>query len=114
MPQSSATKSKPDDGRILVRLRMAPFERRKNGWRFGTKRITDGVIERLIAAGRAVQDGEFVRPMLQASGPLDRNALQAIPDAVAPDAVTLVMISAPPPLEPAIDASLFLADEPPV
>jgi hypothetical protein len=54
-------KIKQDDYRILRLLRMAPFEHRPRGWRFGTKRIEDQVVERLVAAGRAVRDGNEVR-----------------------------------------------------
>ena len=35
-------------------LKLSPFERAKRGgWRFGTRRIGDGVVARLIASGRA-------------------------------------------------------------
>lgn len=45
--------------RHFVRLlRIAPFERRAGGWRFGTKRIADAVVGRLIASGAAVSDGK--------------------------------------------------------
>ncbi|WP_262048630.1 hypothetical protein [Bradyrhizobium sp. Bra78] len=43
-------------------LKLSPFERRtRGGWRFGTRRISDGVADRLIASGRA----EVVRDRLQ-------------------------------------------------
>ena len=54
-------KIKQDDYRILRLLRMAPFEHRPRGWRFGTKTISDQVIDRLVAAGKAVKDGDQVR-----------------------------------------------------
>lgn len=46
----------------LIRLLKAyPFERRqRGGWRFGTKRIGNDVVARLIASGRARIDGERV------------------------------------------------------
>ncbi|WP_456622174.1 MULTISPECIES: hypothetical protein [unclassified Bradyrhizobium] len=35
-------------------LKLSPFERApRGGWRFGTRRISDGVADRLIASGRA-------------------------------------------------------------
>jgi hypothetical protein len=35
-------------------LKLSPFERAaRGGWRFGTRRISDGVASRLIASGRA-------------------------------------------------------------
>lgn len=46
--------------RTLLLLKLAPFQRRPGGWRFGTKRIDEGVIERLVAKGRAGRDGERV------------------------------------------------------
>jgi hypothetical protein len=47
----------------LKLLRLAPFVRRPGGWRFGARRISDEVVERLIAAGLARSDGSFVRPI---------------------------------------------------
>lgn len=46
------------DFHILRLLRLGPFERRQirgrdRGWRFGTRRIADSVVDRLVAAGRA-------------------------------------------------------------
>lgn len=40
--------------RYLRLLRMGAFERRGGSWRFGTNRIDDAVVVRLVAAGRAV------------------------------------------------------------
>jgi hypothetical protein len=48
------------DYQFLRLLRQAPFERRTRGWRFGTKTISDQVVERLIASGRARRDGSRV------------------------------------------------------
>ncbi|WLB43048.1 hypothetical protein QIH93_21100 [Bradyrhizobium ottawaense] len=43
-------------------LKLSPFERAtRGGWRFGTRRIGDGVVARLIASGRA----EIVSDQLQ-------------------------------------------------
>jgi hypothetical protein len=37
--------------------------RRSGGWRFGTARIPDAIVDRLVAAGKAVQVGaEILRP----------------------------------------------------
>lgn len=42
------------DAYYLRLLELSPFERRtRGGWRFGTRRISDGVAARLIASGRA-------------------------------------------------------------
>lgn len=43
--------------RALVFLRRAPLVRRTGGWRFGAARVTDGVVARLVAAGKARSDG---------------------------------------------------------
>jgi hypothetical protein len=59
MPHGSRLKQ--NDYERLRMLRMAPFVRRQNGWRFGTKRIADSVVDRLIEMGRAVRDGDTVR-----------------------------------------------------
>lgn len=48
------------DRAFLRLLKLSPFERRSGGWRFGTKRIADAVVGRLIASGAAVSDGERV------------------------------------------------------
>lgn len=34
-------------------LALGSFERRPHGWRFGTRRIADHVVDHLVAAGRA-------------------------------------------------------------
>jgi len=52
---------KQDDYKILRLLRLAPFERRPRGWRFGARRIEDHVVDRLVEAGRARRDGDLVR-----------------------------------------------------
>lgn len=54
-------KLSPYDYFFLRLLRMAPFEHRPRGWRFGTKTISDQVVDRLVAAGRAVKVGETIR-----------------------------------------------------
>ncbi len=45
--------------KYLRMLRLGPFEpRERGGWRFGTRRIADIVVERLVANGRAeIEDG---------------------------------------------------------
>jgi hypothetical protein len=51
----------PDDKIFIRLLRFGPFDRRtRGGWRFGTKTISDQVVERLIASGRARRDGPRV------------------------------------------------------
>jgi hypothetical protein len=106
------TGPQPYDYTFVNLLRMAPFELRKNGWRFGTKRIGDTVVNRLIAAGIAVREGSMV--MLQAHGPLDGNPLEAIPDTIAAESIGVVVISTPLAFEPAIDAALVLLDHSPM
>ncbi|PPQ17937.1 hypothetical protein CV770_18390 [Bradyrhizobium sp. AC87j1] len=40
--------------RHISLLKLSPFEQAtRGGWRFGTRRIGDGVVARLIASGRA-------------------------------------------------------------
>lgn len=53
----------PGDTYFLRLLAYSPFERRKHnqGWRWGTRRIRDNVVDRLIASGRAVQSGDNIR-----------------------------------------------------
>jgi hypothetical protein len=47
------------DGHVIRLLKLSPFERHvRGGWRFGTRRISDGVADRLIASGRARIEGE--------------------------------------------------------
>jgi hypothetical protein len=45
----------PDDSRIVRLLKFAPFEHRDGAWRFGTKRISDHIVERLVAAGAGLE-----------------------------------------------------------
>jgi hypothetical protein len=54
------------DHRFMLLLGMGQIERRPDGWRFGTRRIADQVVERLINSGRAVRDGDRVRLALVA------------------------------------------------
>lgn len=42
-------------------LRISPFQQRSGGWRFGTRRMADSVVERLIASGRARIEGEELK-----------------------------------------------------
>lgn len=48
------------DRRYLRLLKMAPFERRRGGWRFGTNRLADIVVDRLIADGLVERDGDRI------------------------------------------------------
>lgn len=51
------------DYRFLRLLELGPFERRQRGggWRFGVRTISDNVVRRLIASGRAAEHGDQVR-----------------------------------------------------
>ena len=46
--------------RALIFLRRAPLERRKGRWRFGAAFIRDSVVARLVAAGHARIEGDYV------------------------------------------------------
>lgn len=47
------------DFHLIRLLKLCPFVRRpRGGWRFGTKRISDDVVARLTASGRARIEGE--------------------------------------------------------
>lgn len=48
------------DRDFLRLLRFGPFQRRRGGWRFGTKVISDQIIARLTASGAARIVGDFV------------------------------------------------------
>jgi hypothetical protein len=50
----------PYDRTFLRLLKLSPFERRGDRWRFGTRTIGDGIIARLVASGRAASDGRNV------------------------------------------------------
>ncbi len=42
------------DYHVLRMLKLSPFQRRqRGGWRFGTRRISQAVVDRLTASGRA-------------------------------------------------------------
>lgn len=45
------------DFHLLRLLKLSPFQQRHGGWRFGTRRISDSVVDRLIASGRARVEG---------------------------------------------------------
>jgi len=46
---------------FLRLLELGPFDRRScGGWRFGTKTISDPIVERLIASGHARRDGDRI------------------------------------------------------
>ncbi|MCK1671951.1 hypothetical protein [Bradyrhizobium sp. 150] len=47
---------------FLRLLQHGPFERRpRGGWRFGVKVISDAIVERLLASGRAEITGSQLR-----------------------------------------------------
>lgn len=48
------------DLRALRLLRSGPFRLMQGGWRFGSARIGNGVVERLVASGQATRDGDKV------------------------------------------------------
>jgi len=50
--------------RALSFLLRGSLVRRSGGWRFGTARIPDAVVERILAAGRAVRDGDLIWPVI--------------------------------------------------
>lgn len=51
---------------VLRLLKSQPLERRaRGGWRFGTMRISDATVNRLIASGRAEIRGEMVHHKLR-------------------------------------------------
>lgn len=54
-----APRTDPYDRVYLRLLQMGPFQRR-DGWRFGTKRLGDHVVARLLLAGRATQAGDLI------------------------------------------------------
>ncbi len=43
---------------FLRLLKISPFQQRSGGWRFGTKRISNDVVSRLIASGAARVEGD--------------------------------------------------------
>jgi len=50
------------DATYLRLLQLGDFVRRsRGGWRFGTRIVSDVVVERLIAAGKAEIDGDRLR-----------------------------------------------------
>ncbi|UQR62311.1 hypothetical protein LRP30_36995 [Bradyrhizobium sp. C-145] len=50
------------DRNYLRLLELSSFERRpRGGWRFGTKIISDAVVDRLLASGRAEISGIHLR-----------------------------------------------------
>jgi hypothetical protein len=50
---------------LLRLLELSPFERRpRGGWRFGTRNIRDGVIQGMVASGRARIEGDQVFPVI--------------------------------------------------
>jgi hypothetical protein len=42
--------------RALSFMMRGSLVKRSGGWRFGTARIPDAIVERLVAAGKAVED----------------------------------------------------------
>ena len=49
------------DRSVLGLMKLGPLERRGNSWRFGARTIADHVVDRLVALGRAVSDGQSVQ-----------------------------------------------------
>jgi hypothetical protein len=59
--RSGTSEMTPYDQVFLRLLELAPFDRRsRSGWRFGTKTISDPIVERLIASGHARRDGDRI------------------------------------------------------
>lgn len=50
--------------RAMSFLMRGSLVRRSGGWRFGTARIPDAIVERLLAGGRAVRDGNLIWPII--------------------------------------------------
>lgn len=51
----------PNYYKYLTLLKRGAFERHhRSGWRFGTRKISDSVVDRLVDAGRAEIRGERV------------------------------------------------------
>ncbi|MDA9406055.1 hypothetical protein XH80_04600 [Bradyrhizobium sp. CCBAU 45384] len=51
----------PEDRSYIRLLQLGPFNKRvRGGWRFGTKRISDAVVDRLVARGVASREGDRV------------------------------------------------------
>lgn len=46
--------------RALDFLRRGSLVRRSGGWRFGTARIPDAIVEHLVAAGKAIREGGII------------------------------------------------------
>jgi hypothetical protein len=44
--------------RAVSFLQRGSLVRRSGGWRFGTARIPDAIVARLVDAGKALQDGD--------------------------------------------------------
>ncbi len=44
--------------RALSFLMRGSLVRRSGGWRFGTARIPDAIVERILASGKAIRDGD--------------------------------------------------------
>ncbi|MGY3527723.1 hypothetical protein [Bradyrhizobium sp. USDA 4452] len=52
----------------LALLEYSPFERHpRGGWRFGARRITSEMADRLIAGGRALIVDDKLRPVVRAA-----------------------------------------------
>jgi hypothetical protein len=48
--------------RALSFLQRGSLVRRSGGWRFGTARIPDAIVERILASGKAVRAGDDIHP----------------------------------------------------
>jgi hypothetical protein len=46
--------------RYLRLLKMGQFQRRRGGWRFGTNKINEAVVLRLLDFGRVVRIGDTI------------------------------------------------------
>lgn len=57
------------DSRLLRLMRLGALELRAGGWRFGTKRIADQVVQRLVATGRTRRDGDRLRLVIPGEQP---------------------------------------------
>lgn len=51
--------------RAMSFLLRGSLVRRSGGWRFGTARIPDAIVERLVAGGKAIRDGDDLYPIVK-------------------------------------------------
>jgi hypothetical protein len=69
MQNIEASMNRPRDlsaqRRALSFLMRGSLVRRSGGWRFGTARIPDAIVDRILAGGRAIRDGDQIWPVAE-------------------------------------------------